>query len=102
MVRRPPRSTRVPYTTLCRSAGFLEPLDEPARLLRAVRQDRDGLGGIMRGVTAGLACLADSCGHGVRSEEHTPELQSRQYLVCRLLLDNKTKPRLLRGTVAPH
>src|SRR3712207_8293358 len=72
MIRRPPRSTLFPYTTLFRSdalgavAGAHLPL---ARL---------GAGGVER-----LALLV------VRSEEHTSELQSRQYLVCRLLLEKK-------------
>src|SRR3712207_7650963 len=72
MIRRPPRSTLFPYTTLCRSA---ELLDADVALGRA------GLGddGRRRG---GLLRL-------LRSEEHTAELQSRQYLVCRLLLEKK-------------
>src|SRR5438445_1159490 len=76
MIRRPPRSTLFPYTTLFRSGGR-------ARAGRA-------------GVAAGRA--ARSRGHpphgarlATRSEEHTSELQSRQYLVCRLLLEKKKK-----------
>src|SRR3712207_7732254 len=88
MIRRPPRSTLFPYTTLFRSRGALrlppprlrgrllaQPAPEGRRVRRlplrrpalpALRQDR-------------------------RSEEHTSELQSRQYLVCRLLLEKKKK-----------
>src|SRR3712207_7245683 len=70
MIRRPPRSTLFPYTTLFRS----ETLDE----LRVERQ-REG-----QHLDRHLALE-------VRSEEHTSELQSRQYLVCRLLLEKKKK-----------
>src|SRR3712207_8593884 len=82
MIRRPPRSTLFPYTTLFRSrrckAGFSRDLGEEGRFLGAADGDR-GAGGQRR---------------LVRSEEHTSELQSRQYLVCRLLLEKK-KQRLL-------
>src|SRR3712207_8332075 len=70
MIRRPPRSTLFPYTTLFRSQG---------RGGRPPRGDRVG-----EPERAGLQ-HADA----VRSEEHTSELQSRQYLVCRLLLEKK-------------
>src|SRR3712207_7493202 len=87
MIRRPPRSTLFPYTTLFRSrvarhcphvpehppvraaAGVAEPLDR-AECGRARRR---------------------GCVPSARSEEHTSELQSRQYLVCRLLLEKKKK-----------
>src|SRR3712207_7973409 len=83
MIRRPPRSTLFPYTTLFRSldrvdaavesAGHLAQRPrEMADLVRALGEVRDLLAG--------------------RSEEHTSELQSRQYLVCRLLLEKKTNP----------
>src|SRR3712207_7285566 len=90
MIRRPPRSTLFPYTTLFRSArgasrrsrlGVLLPL-RPER--RAVGQ-RDGPGNGAAGAHAGVRA---ACAIG-RSEEHTSELQSRQYLVCRLLLEKK-------------
>src|SRR3712207_7385197 len=91
MIRRPPRSTLFPYTTLFRSliTGELEPTVEHA-------------GGVhQRGATTGDDALLDGGpGRGdrvLRSEEHTSELQSRQYLVCRLLLEKKkTHPRLTR------
>src|SRR3712207_7820734 len=78
MIRRPPRSTLFPYTTLFRSSV---PEDEPAG--RALHPDDVGaqVGQHHRGVRAGPD----------RSEEHTSELQSRQYLVCRLLLEKKKK-----------
>src|SRR5258707_11015562 len=72
MIRRPPRSTLFPYTTLFRSRRAFGV--RPAALAR-----RAGLGAVE-------AADAQSCS---RSEEHTSELQSRQYLVCRLLLEKK-------------
>src|SRR3712207_7217279 len=76
MIRRPPRSTLFPYTTLFRSrrrpAGGGLPRGRPAA--RGGRHRRDAGGGQ---------------GARPRSEEHTSELQSRQYLVCRLLLEKK-------------
>src|SRR5947209_15582813 len=84
MVRRPPRSTLFPYTTLFRSSldAVGEALDTlPARVGIRLEQRRE-----LRDVGAG----AEAAG---RSEEHTSELQSRQYLVCRLLLEKKKKRR---------
>src|SRR3712207_7620951 len=86
MIRRPPRSTLFPYTTLFRSPG-----GGGARPRRR-RGGRDLWAGGTRG-----ACGSPGAGRFVsaartpRSEEHTSELQSRQYLVCRLLLEKKTK-----------
>src|SRR3712207_7677208 len=95
MIRRPPRSTLFPYTTLFRSrhqlgqvAAVDVPVDAAAVAVGLVRQ------------VHGLAPerLVELPGedehrvaHGFRSEEHTSELQSRQYLVCRLLLEKKKK-----------
>src|SRR5258707_8714229 len=70
MIRRPPRSTLFPYTTLFRSHGRA-PCPSDRSLCH---------------VSFGYPTVAD-----VRSEEHTSELQSRQYLVCRLLLEKKKK-----------
>src|SRR3712207_7795355 len=89
MIRRPPRSTLFPYTTLFRSrrqeeihlveaVAQLERVVEPA-FVRDQDRQRHAAGRIDR-----LEHLA-----AVRSEEHTSELQSRQYLVCRLLLEKK-------------
>src|SRR3712207_7872921 len=97
MIRRPPRSTLFPYTTLFRSlrdggrrvAHQVHPRAVPA-VLRAGRQQlRQHLGGVAVG-------QALDGPHLVRSEEHTSELQSRQYLVCRLLLEKKKL-----NTIAP-
>src|SRR2546429_6556493 len=77
MIRRPPRSTLFPYTTLFRS---------PAR---ANRDQRHSLGR-PAGASIVVHCLQSKDSDRPRSEEHTSELQSRLQLVCRLLLDNKT------------
>src|SRR3712207_6860256 len=83
MIRRPPRSTLFPYTTLFRSNGF--GFGSWAVRIPAV-QERLGLGeGLL-----GVALLGMAAG-SLRSEEHTSELQSRQYLVCRLLLEKKKR-----------
>src|SRR5258705_10300457 len=86
MIRRPPRSTLFPYTTLFRS--------RPARVRpraprggprdSSARRSREGAGGRARGSS--------------RSEEHTSELQSLRHLVCRLLLEKKKKKRGADGT----
>src|SRR3712207_8489388 len=87
MIRRPPRSTLFPYTTLFRSLGAQVVLHVPGALHGA-------------GVDVALelaedlgVALAEDVGQHVRSEEHTSELQSRQYLVCRLLLEKKKSDR---------
>src|SRR3712207_8687722 len=88
MIRRPPRSTLFPYTTLFRSddghvvglAGVSEEtLRRAHRLTRGHPRALELLYAVLRGEPA------------PRSEEHTSELQSRQYLVCRLLLEKKNK-----------
>src|SRR3712207_7125967 len=90
MIRRPPRSTLFPYTTLFRSGPgwYVVPL-----LARAQPSEQDGVLPQIRAFYWYLAVipLSDSSWDGVvmRSEEHTSELQSRQYLVCRLLLEKK-------------
>src|SRR5260370_36200601 len=81
MIRRPPRSTLFPYTTLFRS---------PAHALSGVRDRRDRLLD-ERHVPPGRRAQAD--GVVVRSEEHTSELQSHLNLVCRLLLEKKKNSR---------
>src|SRR3712207_8917984 len=98
MIRRPPRSTLFPYTTLFRSVGG--------------RVDGHGLRGDLDDAAVGGSGPNAGAGvHGgthlrgrhvphVRSEEHTSELQSRQYLVCRLLLEKKKT--YVRQTTANH
>src|SRR3712207_8556639 len=92
MIRRPPRSTLFPYTTLFRSllqVAVRLQLTLELRLRGVVLQDghRPGQHGGTRGGRPGLHELVDLA--LPRSEEHTSELQSRQYLVCRLLLEKK-------------
>src|SRR2546425_9512097 len=91
MIRRPPRSTLFPYTTLFRSVEDMKPTVE------SVRNDADRLTQAMAQIESrrlggmggdGLELLI---GTVERSEEHTSELQSLAYLVCRLLLEKKKK-----------
>src|SRR3712207_8659997 len=95
MIRRPPRSTLFPYTTLFRSVRDARSLDQLGTTNRGRRvrvaprsgQPTAGRRGSWnrRLVDFGWSAMTP------RSEEHTSELQSRQYLVCRLLLEKKTK-----------
>src|SRR3712207_8806034 len=85
MIRRPPRSTLFPYTTLFRSVtgyfrGFVD--DTLSRVIEAILALPTIIMGLLVAVSLGPS--------KTRSEEHTSELQSRQYLVCRLLLEKKT------------
>src|SRR3712207_7840102 len=84
MIRRPPRSTLFPYTTLFRSPEDLAVVHDVFRGLLARAPLRHRIRGNGR-----VSVLAYDCdgGHFERSEEHTSELQSRQYIVCRLLLE---------------
>src|SRR3712207_7482542 len=91
MIRRPPRSTLFPYTTLFRSRRAPEEHRHDAQqALGVVAVERvDGVPGVVgEGDRRPAAAHVDQL-H--RSEEHTSELQSRQYLVCRLLLEKKKK-----------
>src|SRR3712207_8917647 len=86
MIRRPPRSTLFPYTTLFRSAHGQDRL----RLLRGDDDDAVIVGqDEVAGPHDDTAALDGGVDLPRRSEEHTSELQSRQYLVCRLLLEKK-------------
>src|SRR3712207_8089459 len=102
MIRRPPRSTLFPYTTLFRSPVFADSQISPEQkrdiiaYVKATASDPTpgvtGLGSLgpvaegLFGWIAGMGLLI-ACAVWLRSEEHTSELQSRQYLVCRLLLE---------------
>src|SRR3712207_6987195 len=98
MIRRPPRSTLFPYTTLFRSAaasaargilafcGLSDPAAVPAAVIRAFS----------------CASFAAAASAARRSEEHTSELQSRQYIVCRLLLEKKKNINETVTTLSPH
>src|SRR3712207_6939974 len=83
MIRRPPRSTLFPYTTLFRS--------KPARRAARHLAGGDAEEGARPGRGAARLRRNPARRRGRRSEEHTSELQSRQYLVCRLLLEKKKK-----------
>src|SRR3712207_8030481 len=86
MIRRPPRSTLFPYTTLFRSAR--RPVAAGHRRhARVLPGPASGVAAARRGARHAAARLRHRGGR--RSEEHTSELQSRQYLVCRLLLEKK-------------
>src|SRR3712207_8956643 len=98
MIRRPPRATLFPYTTLFRSSTSPElqaricfeearPISMASKLLMSITKKSS-----TRGVCPAERAVRDQV--PVRSEEHTSELQSRQYLVCRLLLEkNKQMPK---------
>src|SRR3712207_8519019 len=91
MIRRPPRSTLFPYTTLFRSSAPHMPLDvKELDVDFAVFSGHKMLAPTGIGVLYGKQDLLDILPPFLRSEEHTSELQSRQYLVCRLLLEKKT------------
>src|SRR3712207_8269908 len=92
MIRRPPRSTLFPYTTLFRSMGAMRGIARKKQTLicqgnsSAAAQTLDDEDGLYSATDHdGLRTLLKG-----RSEEHTSELQSRQYIVCRLLLEKKT------------
>src|SRR3989440_4554828 len=98
MIRRPPRSTLFPYTTLFRSPTTWEEVREANRVIKAK--------GVME-YPLGQSWNRSADGYGVfqallysygRSEEHTSELQSRSDLVCRLLLEKKKNTRSIEHT----
>src|SRR2546430_8277904 len=106
MIRRPPRSTLFPYTTLFRSSG--EPRHDPPRLANRAQD--------LHGVQSAASKIGPECAFGhtavtilaggqiaipIRSEEHTSELQSQSNLVCRLLLEKK-KNKLTTRPLYPH
>src|SRR3712207_8440454 len=102
MIRRPPRSTLFPYTTLFRSRGH-----------EVVRFDNRDVGlsthlhdapapDPMAALAGDLSSASYTLSDMARSEEHTSELQSRQYLVCRLLLEKKTNDTLSQDFAAFH
>src|SRR3712207_7461604 len=95
MIRRPPRSTLFPYTTLFRSSArglqtvspIHGPSSPPFKLILYPRWT--SAGGLWSIWVPSLTWFFTQTGSWPRSEEHTSELQSRQYLVCRLLLEKK-------------
>src|SRR3712207_7411078 len=97
MIRRPPRSTLFPYTTLFRSRTVVDQATREAEHLRANLSRTPDITAALRKMCAAetdtplaISTLRGQfADNGERSEEHTSELQSRQYLVCRLLLEKK-------------
>src|SRR3712207_7151063 len=95
MIRRPPRSTLFPYTTLFRSWGgaVAVTVDNLAVVnvdgCQGPEQGEHLVGDRQRGCRHSNRSSASATCPSIRSEEHTSELQSRQYLVCRLLLEKK-------------
>src|SRR3712207_7073597 len=97
MIRRPPRSTLFPYTTLFRSQVTRRPVEEEVRIQR---DPAPGAGVDLRHPALDplrIELRVDRAVERIRSEEHTSELQSRQYLVCRLLLEKKNNYLLTHG-----
>src|SRR2546425_9443588 len=92
MIRRPPRSTLFPYTTLFRSEGDRRRREARAREAAAARRRR------RRHVHDHEPRRVRHVPRDARSEEHTSELQSLAYLVCRLLLEKKKKRQKKHGT----
>src|SRR5947209_13470060 len=94
MIRRPPRSTLFPYTTLFRSVQALMMMNGK-EINEAISRDKKG--------TVALAMASSRNPTAIiRSEEHTSELQSRQYLVCRLLLEKKKKKKCINYKIIRH
>src|SRR3712207_8360916 len=96
MIRRPPRSTLFPYTTLFRSYTYKTKDEFKKSVIKLLRNDELlkelSHNSVLRTdaySSEHFACKVEETYKKVRSEEHTSELQSRQYLVCRLLLEKK-------------
>src|SRR3712207_7766548 len=97
MIRRPPRSTLFPYTTLFRSRRRILQCAAVGGMAITVGSAIVPVSGLVSAAAAAeqpdptLVSFAETIELALRSEEHTSELQSRQYLVCRLLLEKKTQ-----------
>src|SRR2546429_3173469 len=96
MIRRPPRSTLFPYTTLFRSHEVILAILDDLLFTSKIRATAKQIGAPLSVAKSRDAALAEMRAH--RSEEHTSELQSRLHLVCRLLLEKKKK----HTTSSPH
>src|SRR2546428_10151843 len=101
MIRRPPRSTLFPYTTLFRSrprgGAVLPRLPDRGGDRALSAQERQRVSAVLRGAGERALPAPRRTADTRRSEEHTSELQSRSDLVCRLLLEKKTPTDLLPG-----
>src|SRR3712207_7226671 len=97
MIRRPPRSTLFPYTTLFRSGDLMTYVTTSIQLSLAFPDKTGGFIASLEkfmsifAITQIPLAISEGILTVIRSEEHTSELQSRQYLVCRLLLEKKKK-----------
>src|SRR5687767_15499308 len=100
MIRRPPRSTLFPYTTLFRSHGADQARRRPEHPLRIHERRRKSI------LPLPVRLMARGARHAVhladRSEEHTSELQSLAYLVCRLLLEKKNNTTSMSNTYTQY
>src|SRR5258707_11006398 len=99
MIRRPPRSTLFPYTTLFRSLeAMIRPMigHRSGAMEKLLQNVAPKLGAVARTARPVFVGTNSATGFMERSEEHTSELQSRQYLVCRLLLEKKKTAKVLR------
>src|SRR5258705_9573526 len=97
MIRRPPRSTLFPYTTLFRSPGSSPGQAFAGKCSRTIARAVLLRGQVRRRNQHAELLAPDDDALIVRSEEHTSELQSLRHLVCRLLLEKKNKSRYIRG-----
>src|SRR3712207_8447565 len=102
MIRRPPRSTLFPYTTLFRSNRNTHVAVDPRENIYWSQESDNGQDVVFVMGPAGDLPTATTLTSGnilqqLRSEEHTSELQSRQYLVCRLLLEKKNRSQYYRA-----
>src|SRR3712207_8909023 len=97
MIRRPPRSTLFPYTTLFRSARIAGAILQGIQLGVELGEEGATGAGVLARELVGI--LPQVIQLSLRSEEHTSELQSRQYLVCRLLLEKKKKIHLINDKI---
>src|SRR3712207_6887412 len=104
MIRRPPRSTLFPYTTLFRSSSTIGMITSRSRAEVSCVSSWEAVGPPTFASASGTArtasrmrCTVATAASESRSEEHTSELQSRQYLVCRLLLEKKKNKQMTRS-----
>src|SRR3712207_8725969 len=93
MIPRPPRSTLFPYTTLFRSFMLIDRTTSPT-CISAFPAGNPALSVVIQTPSSSSSCRSFAYRRVTRSEEHTSELQSRQYLVCSLLLEKKNHHRL--------
>src|SRR3712207_7443294 len=98
MIRRPPRSTLFPYTTLFRSRSTSEERFSSSTTSGAASSTTSGRRASPTIGRAPTSTTTSARWAFERSEEHTSELQSRQYLVCRLLLENKNRQTSIRDS----